>query len=96
LKLPNVNFDVGKETAGGKYRLDDDAHAQLLHRLAETQFACVSPELREELLSFFASTDAPYAAKKDKKTWDQVQAELQALRASGPQPPAEHSVARGF
>ena len=36
LKLPNVNFDVGKETAGGKYRLDDDAHAQLLHRLAET------------------------------------------------------------
>jgi Zinc dependent phospholipase C len=94
LKLPNVNFDVGKETAGGKYRLDDDAHAQLLHRLAETQFACVSPELREELLSFFASTDAPYAVKKDKKTWDQVQAELQALRASGPQPAAVHSVTR--
>jgi hypothetical protein len=85
LKLPNVNFDVGKETAGGKYRLDDDAHAQLLHRLAGTQFACVSPELREELLSFFANADAPYAVKKDKKTWDQVQAELQALRATGPE-----------
>ncbi len=93
LKLPNVNFDVGKETAGGKYRLDDDAHAQLLHRLAETQFACVSPDLREEILSFFANADAPYAVKKDKKTWDQVQAELQALRASGPERATAHAAA---
>ncbi len=90
LQLPNVNFDVGKETAGGKYRLDDDAHAQLLHKLAEKQFACVSPDLREEILSFFASADAPYAVKKDKKAWEQVQAELQALRASGSEPAPVH------
>ena len=93
LKLPNVNFDVGKETAGGKYRLDDDAHAQLLHRLAESQFACVSPDLRAEILSFFANADAPYAVKKDKKTWEQVQAELQSLRASGPERATAHAAA---
>lgn len=91
LQLPNVNFDVGKETAGGKYRLDDNAHAQLLHKLAEKQFACVSPDLRDEILSFFASADAPYAVKKDKKAWDQVQAELQALRASGPEQAPVHT-----
>lgn len=82
LQLPNVNFDVGKETVGGKYRLNDDAHAQLLHKLAGKQFACISPELRGELLDFFASAEAPYDVKKDKKTWDRVQTELRALRAS--------------
>ena len=85
LQLPNVNFDVGKETAGGKYRLNDDAHAQLLHRLSARNFACVSPALRQELLDFFSSADAPYDVKKDKKTWDRVQAELEMLKASAPQ-----------
>ena len=53
LRLPNVNFDVGEETEGGKYRLNDNAHAQLLHALAQKKFECLSPELRQELLSFF-------------------------------------------
>ena len=83
LRLPNVNFDVGKETEGGKYRLNDDAHAQLLHALAQKKFACLSPDLRQELLSFFASAEAPYAFKKDPKTWDRVQDDLQALKATG-------------
>jgi len=82
LHLPNVNFDVGRETAGGKYRLNDDAHSQLLHKLAAKQFACVTPDLRDELLAFFASDEAPYDGKKDKKTWDRVQSDLQALRAT--------------
>ena len=83
LRLPNVNFDVGKETDGGKYRLNDDAHAQLLHILAQKKFGCLSPDLRQELLGFFSSADAPYAFKKDQKTWDRVQAELQVLKATG-------------
>jgi len=82
LELPNLNFDVGKETAGGSYRLNDDAHAQLLHRLAVKNFACVSPDLRTELLTFFASSEAPYDIKKDQKAWAQVQSELQALKSS--------------
>ena len=83
LQLPNVNFDVGKETEGGKYRLNDNAHAQLLHALARMKFECLSPDLRQELLGFFASAEAPYAFKKDPKTWDRVQADLQALKATG-------------
>jgi hypothetical protein len=84
LELPNLNFDVGRETSGGKYRLNDDAHAQLLHRLAEKKFGCVSPDLRQEMLSFFGSADAPYDGKKDKKSWDRVQAELEALKEMEP------------
>ena len=96
LQLPNLNFDVGNETPGGKYRLNDEAHAQLLHRLAEKKFGCVSPDLREELLTFFASADAPYDVKKDKKTWDRVQAELQSLKEIEPGAASVHPISTGL
>ena len=87
LQLANVNFDVGTETGAGKYRLNDDAHAQLLHRLAEKKFACLSPDLRQEMLVFFADSDAPYAFKKDHKAWDRMQEELQVLKSTGGETP---------
>ena len=96
LQLPNLNFDVGSETSGGKYRLNDDAHAQLLHRLAEKKFGCVSPDLRDEVLTFFASADAPYNSKKDKKTWDRVQAELQTLKEMEPGAAPAHPISSGL
>jgi cation transport regulator ChaB len=92
LQLPNLNFDVGSETAGGKYRLNDDAHAQLLHRLAEKKFGCVTPDLREEILTFFASADAPYNGKQDKKTWDRIQTELQSLKEMEPVAASVHQI----
>jgi hypothetical protein len=96
LQLPNLNFDVGTETSGGKYRLNDDAHAQLLHRLAEKKFGCVSPDLRQELLGFFASDDAPYDGKQDQKTWDRVQAELQSLKEMEPGAGPVHPTTSGL
>jgi zinc dependent phospholipase C len=96
LQLPNLNFDVGSETSGGKYRLNDDAHAHLLHRLAEQKFGCVSPDLRQELLTFFASADAPYNGKNDKKTWDRVQAELKSLKEMEPVAASVHRMSMGL
>ena len=96
LQLANLNFDVGSETSGGKYRLNDDAHAQLLHRLAAKKFGCVSPDLREEILGFFASADAPYDGKQDKKTWDRVQAELESLKEMEPGAAPAHPMTSGL
>jgi hypothetical protein len=80
LKLPNDNFDVGENTGPGKYVLNDQAHAKLLGHLAENKFANATPELREELLHFFAEPDAPYATKKKPQAWTRVQVQLQQLR----------------
>lgn len=80
LKLPNDNFDVGENTGPGKYVLNDQAHAKLLGQLAENKFANATPELREELLHFFAEPDAPYATKKKPQAWTRVQVQLQQLR----------------
>jgi hypothetical protein len=80
LDLPNDNFDTGNITEPGKYRLGDEAHAELLDGLAKGNFADTSPELRAELLEFYGHTDAPYATKRNTKVWMKVQAELEQLR----------------
>jgi len=83
LQLPNDNFDVGEATGPGKYRMNDDAHAQLLDRLAKTGFQQLTSELKTEILQFFEDPNAPNSTKRSTKAWAKVQAELQQL-ASAP------------
>ena len=94
LVLPNDNFDVGESTGPGKYRLNDEAHAKLLDQLADKNFAGASPELKAELLHFFAEPDAPYATKRNAKAWAKVQTELQQLKAAPETPVVADSPAR--
>jgi hypothetical protein len=82
--LPNDNFDTGEITGPGKYRLNDETHAKLLHALAKQNFSGASPEVRAELLEFFGHPDAPYATKRKPKDWVKVQAELEQLRNAVP------------
>ena len=84
LHLRNANFDVGADTPPGQYRLNDNAHAWLLHEIAASGFKGTTPELRMELLKFFDHPEAPYATKKDAKAWAQVLADLRQLRESYP------------
>ena len=82
--LPNDNFDTGQATGPGKYRLNDEAHAELLDTLAKQNFAGASPELRAELLEFYGHPDAPYATKREPKVWAKVQAQLEQLKMATP------------
>jgi hypothetical protein len=96
LKLPNDNFDVGEPTPPGKYRMNDDAHAKLLDKLAEQNFADMTPDLRAELLDFFSDPNAPYATKRKPKEWSRVVAELQQLKSITPQPVSAEAVPASF
>jgi hypothetical protein len=80
LQLPNDNFDVGEDTGPGKYRMNDDAHANLLNQLAAKNFAGAGPEVKAELLRFFTDSSAPFATKRNAKLWAKVQAQLQQLK----------------
>ena len=86
LKLLNNNFDVGVATGPGEYRMNDDAHAELLEKLADKNFADMSPGLRNELLTFFADPNAPYATKRKPEKWTKVVADLQKLKNFSPEP----------
>jgi hypothetical protein len=91
--LPNDNFDVGEPTGPGKYRLNDDAHAKLLDKLAEANFTGIGAEVKAELLHFYADPDAPYTTKRNARAWAKLQSELHQLDSASPMPIARDSSA---
>ncbi|MGB2591253.1 MAG: zinc dependent phospholipase C family protein [Candidatus Acidiferrum sp.] len=86
LRLPNDNFDTGDETGPGKYRLNDETHAELLDRLAKQNFSGASPEMRAELLEFFGDSTDPDSIQRKPKEWAKVQAEVEQLKKATPAP----------
>jgi hypothetical protein len=77
LRLANVDLDTGGTTRAGEYELADDAHKELLHRLARGHFANLSPALGADLLAYFRDRNA-IAAGKDP---DDVLTALTELRS---------------
>ena len=81
LKLPNQNFDVGKPTKAGDYRLADEAYAKLLRKL-EGHYADIPDDLRTKILDFYRDLSLPIATKANKKDWAKLQEELSDLGSS--------------
>jgi hypothetical protein len=84
--VPNDNFDTGEPAGPGTYFMNDDVHAKLLDKLAQQNFAGASPEMRSELLQFYADLNGPDAAKRHPKVWSKVETQVQQLKASTPPP----------
>ena len=73
LTISNRDLDTGKPVSPGEYAFTDRTYDKLLMKLAEKKFDGVTPELRENILSFYARMTSP----------DQhgIDAQLTALRA---------------
>jgi hypothetical protein len=86
LVLENKDFDTGRITVAGEYRLTDETYAQLLDRLAKNHFAQVTPPLRANLLAYYDTQQPSEFAAKSPKKWAKVMKNVADLKAS--QPPA--------
>jgi len=64
-----------------RIRLNDKTYAELLHRLAEKNFAGMSSELQADIEQFYANPAPPNDAKRNSKRWSQVQRELVQLKS---------------
>lgn len=82
LKIADLDFDTGRESRAGEYFLADRTYARLLDDLAKHNFDQASPELRRNILSFYANPTAPVATKTNAKAWRTTQEELDKLKAS--------------
>ena len=82
LALDDRDFDTGKPTGAGEYRLADDAYAILAQKLAEKDAAGIDAAILTNVLEFYRDPEAPFATKKDAKEWRKVQAALVKLRAA--------------
>ncbi len=83
VELPNDNFDVGKPTPAGEYRLNDDTYAELLHLLAQQHFSGMTPELQSDVEQFYADPNSPNATKRSHKRWSRTLSELAQLKSLG-------------
>lgn len=78
LRISNRDVDTGKPVSPGEYVFTDKTYDKLLVKLAQKDFNGVTPELRENVLNFYARMKSP----------DQhgIESQLVLLRAStGPQ-----------
>jgi hypothetical protein len=66
----------------GKYPLADETYADLLDRLEKDQFRDISPELRANILDYYADTNAPFATKKHSKQWSRVLQEINQIKVA--------------
>jgi len=93
-KIPDLHdrdLDTGEPTRAAEYPLADDTYAKLVTHLAEKKFAQAQPELRKNLLGFYADASAPVKTKEDEGKWQKVQEALNQLRSA---PPAVASAER--
>jgi hypothetical protein len=82
LQLTNTDFDTGRVTHAGEYKLTDKTYAHLLDQLSKDDFKQVTPDLRQNILTFYKDPGAPLTTKDDRAAWDKVQEELKRLRAT--------------
>ena len=85
VQLANKDFDTGQATKPGEYRLCDEAYAFMVHQLAQHKFNGLTPDLRAEILRFYAdaSTNTKLATRRKKKDWEELQKELAELKSTG-------------
>ncbi|HET7207192.1 MAG TPA: zinc dependent phospholipase C family protein [Terriglobales bacterium] len=84
LSLANTDFDTGKPTVAGEYGLTDEAYAKLLDKLADHNFADITPALRQNILDFYDTANVPVFAKKNPERWGQVLKNIAMLKTTAP------------
>ena len=72
LGLPNRNFDAGDLTRSGAYQGADEAYAKLMGKPTDHKFSGMAPELRSNILTFYAGAAAPEHAKTPKQAAKEI------------------------
>ncbi len=77
--LANKDFDTGNKTTPGEYIPSDGSYCELLLLLQKQNFACVTPELKKNILAYFLQQDIIKENIKSGK-WEKVIVALEALK----------------
>ena len=91
LLLPKCDLDSGQVTKAAEYSLTDDTYAKFLDQLSARKFDRTSPELRTNILNFYADLSVPIETKKNQVRWQSVLTELDQLKSAAPVPPVAGS-----
>jgi hypothetical protein len=89
-QLKNMDFDTGRETKAGEYSLADKTYARLLNDISKDDFNQLTTDVRGDVLQFYGDSSAAVTTKKDKKSWQKLQDQLEKLKSH---PVAAHAPA---
>ncbi len=88
LQLANTDYDTGRPTRRGEYKLADDTYAELLSRLTSQKDADVPQATRADIVRFYGTIDpAAGRDKHERKDLQKIQQELARLNESATQAP---------
>jgi len=88
LTLLNTDFDTGKPTRAGEYRLTDSAYGKLLDKLADAKFAQIPDSLRRNILEFYEDPNAVISTKRNVEDWNKTLGNIQQLKSIAAEAPA--------
>src|SRR5436853_554257 len=78
--LANKDFDTGHPTRAGEYEMADRTYAKLVHKLASDDFRNVSPDLRQNVLAFYAPKGSTVATNLKTSDQREVMREIEQLK----------------
>ncbi len=81
LILPAKDCDTGRQTAPGEYPLTDATYAKLLDEHSKRDFKQITPNLRSNLLAFYAH---PPQEMHREKSWKRAEVEVDRLKTQNP------------
>jgi hypothetical protein len=81
IRLPNVDFDTGQETAPGEYQLANINYGNLLLKLQDKKYEHLTPELKQDLINYCSDPKATSTAtRKSRKEKQKIYAALEELK----------------
>ena len=85
LTLENLDFDTGKPSQPGEYKLTDETYAKWVEDLSDKKFADVTPMVRVNILEFYADPKGSQALRVHKHKWEKTRAALEQLKQWKPE-----------
>ena len=84
LELANTNFDTGRHSRHGEYKLADDTYAEWMSRLAKQKFEGVTAPIRANVAGFYGDRPQPSSlSRHDRRHWTRVMSDFDLLMKSG-------------
>jgi hypothetical protein len=81
IQFANADCDTGGPTVPGEYKLADETYGQLLEALLKRGLEDVPPDLRSNILAFYASGKIPTRTREQRRVWRRTAVEFAAFKA---------------
>jgi hypothetical protein len=82
--LPDFDYDTGKPTQIGEYKLADETYGDLVEQLQFSKFNNLTEPLKKNILNYYDHLDTAALAKRYPYNWEQTYAAIQTIRATPP------------